>query len=269
MIEEYNWLLFISGHLGRIGSGNFREMNMVNADTISWNANQLEMHSFTWKTNGVLTFSSNVQLLSALMLLLLLDKGHPWNPKIPKHMQFATGVMASSIEMRTASTREEILDRSSCSSGVFCWAWPLVTRCNPVDNWLQWCWIGIEPCIIPKCLVHGKTDSCCQGQWPMECSLPLLLSHIICVKAIECQVAGSPSVLVIKECAISLSTIPLFLESNESTSIVRSRWECSCKNLNNFVVLRAISTGLAPIDSAWKCAFGTINFVLVRVCKNS
>ena len=34
--------------------------------------------------------------------------------------------------------------------GVFCWAWPLVARCNRVNRGLQWCWTGIQPCIKPQ-----------------------------------------------------------------------------------------------------------------------
>ena len=82
---------------------------------------------------------------------------------IQKFHQYASGVMASSSAWRTASMREEIMDKSSCSVWRLFWAWPLMVRCNPVDKWLQWWWTWIEPCILPKLQVHGNSGSYCQG----------------------------------------------------------------------------------------------------------
>ena len=48
-------------------------------------------------------------------------------------------------------------------------------------------------------------------------------------------------------------------------AVLRSRWECSCKNLNNFVSLLPIVTGLVSIDSAQNCAHEAMYFMLLRV----
>ena len=49
--------------------------------------------------------------------------------------------------------------------------------------------------------------------------------------------------------------------------IVRLRWECSCKSLNNLDVLRAIVTWLASIDLALKSASGTIYLLFCEFAK--
>ena len=114
VVEQYlNWLPSISGKLGRICTGNITRIkygrcwhNIMSCKPV-WNV--FLKDGYKWYP----TVSWNVWILSALTISPV-----PWwrsslESKSSK-TQSATGVMASSSAWRTAWTREEIMDKSSC-----------------------------------------------------------------------------------------------------------------------------------------------------------
>ena len=160
--QSLNWLLSISGKLGRIGTGNVTRIkygqcwhNIMSCKP-AWNVFHKE--GYKWCPHCLLECLGLVctNNFSGRLLKIILGIQKFQNPVC---------CWSNSIVqyMRTASTREEIMDKSSCFVWRLLLSLALMVKCNPEDKWLQWWWTWIEPCIIPKLQVHGNSGSRCQG----------------------------------------------------------------------------------------------------------
>ena len=109
--ESFNWLFPVSGQLGRIGTGNFSIIEYGqywhNIMRCNWAWKVFFQVDNKWCTHFLLECAdlvcTNVSPVSC------------WRSSLESEScktQFVAGVMASSSRTRTASSREEVLDRS-------------------------------------------------------------------------------------------------------------------------------------------------------------
>ena len=208
VIEEcFNWLLPIGGQLDRIGTGNFLSIEYgqcwcnIMRCKLAWNV--FFQVDNKWCTHFLLQYAAlfctngfSCRLLKVIVgIQKFQNPVYCWNNGI---IQWDENCIYC--------TREEILDRSSCLLGVFCWAWPLVARCSPVDT-CRW---------LLEILVAAVKDN---NQRSVAC---LYCFHTSCASRVSNGLITFSSHH--QEHTKSLSAIPPFLECSESTSREWSMW---------------------------------------------
>ena len=92
---------------------------MLNADTTSCEEKRLELLTFRVETNGFPTLSLK-DLMSSMVIVIDVASSRLSSMSCNANIQLAAGFNASSIVCRVASTREDMIVKSSFQIEVFC-----------------------------------------------------------------------------------------------------------------------------------------------------